>query len=927
MISQLRQRCTLLLPILLLIAAIVAFFNKMALTNLILARGDTLLYFYPYWQAAADALSVGRIPLWNPDLFMGAPFVANSQVGFFYPLNWPFWLLLLTPYAVSGSILLHLLIAGIGTYLAGRRQLTLGRSAAFLAALLFALGGYLTAQIEHVNQLQGLAWLPWFFAVWPTQPRQGWRYYIKQVAPIAVLFSLQLLAGHTQTVFITAVGLVMWGLGTGAQGSGFVERGLGIWRRVRPVAIGGVVALLLTAVQLLPTLELSQQSSRQGGLPFNEVLSFSLHPLLVGRSLLPGYGQSLFSEYVAFLPLTALILAFIAIWQWRQLAKVRPFVFLAVVGLFLALGQFNPLYYILARLPGFNLFRVPARWLALYGLSMALLAGYGWQTIQADWPLSPGEWIKRIRNPLRIVILPLIGLMAWAGVSVLLSDRIPIGPEVTAEWPTTITILGWLVELTAVFLLIHIRKWPLKRPFKWRFNRAIPLLVMALAVLFLGSRQLPYNNLTTPEAYFDLRPSLTRIQTAVPTDGPKPRLLSLSDIFFDPGDLPEIETIYQDILPTEAMYDYTIAIKQKEIVAPNLPMAYGLASLDGFDGGILPLQNYTELTRLLLPNRVETTDGRLREHLEQVPEAKWLDLFGARFIITDKVGDTWREVAPEQTAYFDLQHPQSLESGEHAAIAYIPNFEANTLFLVASGSPGIVDITMVSGQIVSIDPQKVSEDLWTAVLPDGSAALESIVMRAASAPLQINAVTLVNTDEATFQPLALGNYRLIHSGDVKIYENLDVMPRAFMVYEWLYRPSVSGGVSAMADSGQGAEFDPRQQAVIVADGPERLLGQGTGQVEILTYEPERIELSVSSSDSALLVLADANYPGWQVEIDGTRTKIEQTNGLFRGVVVPAGEHKVVFVFRSLSYQIGFILSLVCLTLFLVALIIASKTGK
>lgn len=123
------------LPILSLLLLITIFLNKMAFSNLILARGDTFLYFYPYWQAAADGLRTGRIPLWNPDIFMGAPLLANSQMGFFYPLNWPVWLLLDTPYAMSASILLHLLIAGTGAYLAGQRVMLLDRSAAFVTAL------------------------------------------------------------------------------------------------------------------------------------------------------------------------------------------------------------------------------------------------------------------------------------------------------------------------------------------------------------------------------------------------------------------------------------------------------------------------------------------------------------------------------------------------------------------------------------------------------------------------------------------------------------------------------------------------------------------------------------------------------------------------------------------------------------------------
>ena len=927
------KRLAVLVPVGVLATAVLVFFNKMVLSNLILARGDTLLYFYPYWQAAADALAAGRVPLWNPDLFMGAPFVANSQVGFFYPLNWPLWLLLPTPYAVNGAILLHVLIAAVGTYLAGRRQLGLDRGAAILAGVLFGLGGYLTAQVEHVNQLQGLAWLPWFFAVWPVgEGLEKWD-YVKSILGIGMLFGLQFLAGHTQSVFITGVGL---GVSVLVKGDWrFVARfAKSRYRGLLILIVGGVVGVLVAAVQVLPTLELAGQSSRQGGLVFNEVVSFSLHPLLLTRALLPGYGQGLFTEYVAFLPLTALVLAVIGGWQWRRVGVVRPFLVLALVALFLALGQFNPLYFLLGRLPGFNLFRVPARWLVLYSFGAAMLAGYGWQVVRGEWGamLRPGSaqvWGRRVGRPLRVGVVLLVGLMVWGGVSVLLARVVPVGAEAPVERPTVMMVVGWVVELTVGTSLIILtqrrRGAGTQRVFGvW----LIPVLV--LGVLFLGSRGLPYDNLTTPEAYFDLRPSITRIQAADRDVGaPKARFLSLSDIFFDPGDLAEIETIYDGILPEEALYDYTIAIKQKEIIAPNLPLAYGLSSVDGFDGGVLPLENYTEVTKLLLPEGVETTDGRLRENLEGIPEAKWLDLFGVRFIITDKVGDAWREVAPGQTAYFDLQHPQVLAAGESMAVGFVPDFEATALFLITSEENtraetqrrgGIVDIKTRGGVQFTVELENVGEGLWAAVLPEGAAVLESIELTASSDVWEISGLTLVNESKGTFQSLVLGNYRLIHSGDVKIYENLDVMPRAFMVYEWLYRPSVSGGVGAMEE----AEFDPRQQAVIVADGPERLLGVGNGEVEILSYEPERIEILVNGSEAGLLVMTEANYPGWQAEIDGERAKIEQADGLFRGVVVPAGEHEVVFVFRPLSYQVGLIISLLSLILLGVGLAYLKK---
>jgi hypothetical protein len=308
------------------------FFNPLAFTNLILARGDTYLYFYPYWQAAQDALLAGRIPLWNPDIFMGAPLLANSQMGFFYPLNWPLWALLPVPYAVSATIILHIWIAALGTHALVRR-LGLGREAAVLAAVLFALGGYLTAQVEHVNQLQGLAWLPWL--LWAVVRRgaeerrsggaeekiSNYQLLItnySSIPSVALFFALQLLAGHTQTVFITGIAAVLViGLGTRDKGQ------MTTLSSLFSLLSATLLALLIAAVQLLPTLELTRYSSRAGGLTTNEVLSFSWHPLLAAQSLLPNYTGHTFSEYVAFVPVTALLLAFVGAAQYTNASRLK----------------------------------------------------------------------------------------------------------------------------------------------------------------------------------------------------------------------------------------------------------------------------------------------------------------------------------------------------------------------------------------------------------------------------------------------------------------------------------------------------------------------------------------------------------------------------------------------------------------------------
>jgi hypothetical protein len=905
-------------PFILLPLLILLFLHRLAFGNLILARGDTFLYFYPYWEAAVDALSNGRLPHWNPYLFMGAPLLANSQAGFFYPLNWPLWLWFPIPYAVSATILLHLTIAGWGTYLAARRLFDLGRGGAFLAALLFALGGYLTAQVEHVNQLQGLAWLPWFLVALAPGLAVWQRSFL-----LALFFSLQLVAGHTQTSFITGVGVGVWLLGHGVYLRLMrAERGalwawLGLWGSL---GLALILALLMAAVQLLPTLELTGFSSRQGGLAVNEVLSFSLHPLLLGRTFLPAYGQSLFSEYVAFVPLTGLVLAVLGAWRWRQRPFILPTLLLVGAGLFLALGVFNPANWLLAQLPGFNLFRVPARWLVLVSLGLSLLAGVGWDRTRI---YTDGHgFFRSEKRPLLIAFILLIGLMGWSFLAQPLSGRLPLGPESPYEMPSLATGLLWAGELSLLIGVALLLTWQNrtqisadKRRF-WRkrpFQPAYLLLPLAIGVLFIVSRSQPYHNVTTPAAYFDRRPPVARLLAETETAVPPGRLLSLSHIFFDLGDQAEIDTIYRDQLPPTALYDYTIAAKQQEIVAPNLPLVWQLPSVDGFDGGILPLASYSEAVSLMLPDGVRTTDGRLREHLAAVPDGRWLDLFNVQYIITDKVGDVWRE----GRVFFDRQHPARLAVGESVAVGHIPAYEATEIWLLGQGEAGFVT---VNGERYPVNGGQLGDDgewLWKIAFPEPILA-QSLALVAGAGAWQVSGLALVDGRDETFQTLVPGPFRLIYSGDVKIYEKLDLLPRAVLYYEW----QVWSDETAVYTALRSPDFDPWQTAVVLAPEPPAPAPLppsepgASGTATILSYEPEQVVIAVESDGPALLLLSDAGYPGWWATVNGETTPIYQANGLFRAIEVPAGSHEVVFTYFPIIYQTGRILTMLGLGLWL-----------
>ena len=86
-------------------------------------------------------------------------------------------------------------------------------------------------------------------------------------------------------------------------------------------------------------------------------------------------------------------------------------------------------------------------------------------------------------------------------------------------------------------------------------------------------------------------------------------------------------------------------------------------------------------------------------------------------------------------------------------------------------------------------------------------------------------------------------------------------------------------------------IDPRETAVVEGTGT---LEAGRGQVTVVRFAPDQIELAVSVERAGVLVSSESHHPGWRVWIDGQAAPILRVNGAFRGVAVPAGEHRIEF---------------------------------
>jgi len=503
------------------------------------------------------------------------------------------------------------------------------------------------------------------------------------------------------------------------------------------------------------------------------------------------------------------------------------------------------------------------------------------------------------------------------------------------------------------------------------------ILVLPLFVavdLLLAAQALPHTQTTAPQAVTDLRTAPAHLLTdptrATLAPAAMGRFLGMSTITYDPGDMADWQRILDEgerpQLDEQAFAQFVIALKVQELIVPNLSLLWRIPSVDGFDGGVLPLQRYNEFLTLFVPREVLVPDGRLREQLRVIPPAVLLNLLNVQYLITDKVRDLWfedvfydRQIGARLDAALrqvTLEVPRPLEATHVDLIGFVDGDATSlqtlanqtlpvaellvasadatqTLPLTAGGAPGA---QLADGTLDSVIAQQSGATIAYRDVDGGRQEYRvRLELAAPTTPvsltvqllndalaLQVQAVTLYDARTKMFVPLLpsdRGRFQLVHSGDVKIYENLEVLPRAYLAHN----------IIGTTDSTQALET--LRTSALLSDTAvvEGLPGFTSApaprdQAQIIAYAPEQVTIHVQSVEAALLVLSDTAYPGWTATVDGVATPIYTTNYLFRGVPVPPGEHTITFAYSPSNWQWGLLLSGIGLGL---TVLLARRRGR
>jgi hypothetical protein len=775
-----------------------AVFSQQALLYRVFYVADVQHYFYPYHVLVGRLSAQGDLPLWNAYAFSGIPLLGDGQTALFYPPNWLF-LILPGPTALNYDVLLQFCIAGVGMYLYAR-SLALFRLPAFVAAVAYMFGGFMTARVVHLSIMSGAALLPLLFCCVERALRTG---TARWFAAATVVVALQALSGHPQVPIYSALALGVY------VTVHICERLVttGSWRQIYLplLRLAGIYTLGygLAAIQLVPWIEFARMSPRAVNADFDFIFLNStagsdwllfIFPNLYG-TLEPGFyaARSMdsatliktweHSAYVGILPLALALYGLTGLsWFPRRRATDKEtddrrwtvsgghprwyalcaLALLLLLGLLIAAGKYTPLAGLIYATPLIGKLRDSERALVLVAFAVTSLAAIGMQQL-----LEGGAKAERGGAPARLLVIAAATML------------IPLSLVLFAQQPAARVAFG--LQASDVEYL-H-----LGRP-----NAYIPLLLALASATLL--------------AWWSRRPIGTNTQALAVT------------------------VVVLDMVSYAALFNPTI------------------------------------------DSSAFTREPQVLHFLRQDPA-----LFRKATFLTR-----------------DITFPHDKIAAQRAA---------QEMLIESWGM--VYDIADING-FNSLQPRRYTDYLFGPDVSDVSYGYLSNeqLLQPESPILSVLNVKYVLVPNG-IEPRIGHSFRLVYANqDVRVYENTQVYPRAYFVNSVRAEPDARAVLRIVTAAG----FDGRELALVESAQPPALGAVSPGatldQVTFTRYRPNQSILMTSTTTQRFLVLSEMYFPGWHAYVDGEETPIYRTNYLFRGIVVPPGQHTISFVYRPASLLFG-----------------------
>ncbi|MBI1784128.1 YfhO family protein, partial [Candidatus Sumerlaeota bacterium] len=357
---------------------------------------DMSMMYAPFYSLHWEGGIFG-VPLWNPHLACGMALDGNLQFSALYPLRWPFYFVHDWRSWFGQFMFAHYLLALGGSY-GALRSLGFGKVASLGGAVLFSCGGYMAARIINTTIFLASCWFPWL--IWGAAERR-----VRGGLLCALAISMIILIGSPHLMIYGSTGFgIAWLILNPPLGNRETKRASLL--RLIYFALGiviGLPALVPGFVQIGGSIrtETSLENNLADSLRWSEIPG----------SLFGGAGGIIYPEindkclYLGGAAAALILLAAARIRNWRD-RRWWCGIALTLAGLTLALGKNIGWQYIMPYIPGFRLLEGPARALILSAFGLAMLAATGLENLAPGNP--PLNFSRRVAASLSLVALAVI---------------------------------------------------------------------------------------------------------------------------------------------------------------------------------------------------------------------------------------------------------------------------------------------------------------------------------------------------------------------------------------------------------------------------------------------------------------------------------------------------------------------------------------
>lgn len=392
-----RKRLINIFPTAIIILIVISFFSILFINGPKIfvfpdfGGSDVLDFNYPIRFNLSNNLKNNQIPLWTRSLGMGYPIFAEGQTGTFNIFILLLFRVLPPLAAFNLQYIIIFCTSAFGTYFYLLNK-KVSKSVSLFSSIVFSFSGFFIGHLNHLNLIQTASFLPWLFLFSDkifTKPK------FCTIAIFSFILSQQYFSGFPQLTFISLFGILIYQFI-----HAILERKFN-YRSWISLFIGIFLGITLSAIQILPTIELVKNSDREYGVSYVQISKFPFLPKHFVNFIFPfKYGnpkigsfdftkvgtEGIFWENTCYVGILPLILTFILLIKKKKKTsgfstnEIKSVFLLSLISILFLLGKNSPLYLILT-IPPFNFFRVPSRYLILLIWSITTLSAISFQQI------------------------------------------------------------------------------------------------------------------------------------------------------------------------------------------------------------------------------------------------------------------------------------------------------------------------------------------------------------------------------------------------------------------------------------------------------------------------------------------------------------------------------------------------------------------